>query len=256
MNALVSEFVKARAYRLTAWLLPLVMVAMVAVGAFSLLTAAEGAGRGEPPSALLEVVAFAPGSGTFFSGLLVGIFAVVLVTADFSSGVVNLSLMTLRRRDLFTAKVAVGALAALLASLAGSASVGLAALAMLPTELLGRAILAPVLWGNLLGVVACHLAWATMGAAAAFVFRRSAPALGVLLGIVLAPPAISASLRGLGLSSAAALVDLLPAGLMQSATLTGADSVAAVDPVPAALGLLAWCAVFAWFGWLGFRRRR
>lgn len=256
MNAWVSELIKTRAYRLTAWLLPAVAAVMTAVGAFSLVSASEAVGRGAPLAAQLETVAFAPGSGTFFSGLLVGIFAAVVVTADFSSGVVNLSLMASGRRPLFVAKLATGLLAALAASVVGSLGVGLAAAGLLPADLFWRASAAPVLWGNLLGVLTSHLAWAAMGAAAAFGLRRSAPALGTLLGLVLAPPALAATLRGFGQTTAAGLVDLLPPGLMQAATLTGADSVSSVGPVPASLGLLVWCGVGVLVSWAAFGRSR
>lgn len=256
MNALRSELIKTRAYRLTGALLPMVVIAMVAVGAFVLVTGAEAAINGQPLAAQLELVALAPSSGTFFSGLLVGIFAVVVVTADVSSGVANLSLMASGRRALLAAKATVGVLAALAASLVGAAAVGIAALLLLPGNLFRATVASSLLWGNLLGVFASHLVWATMGTAAALVLRRSAPALGVLLALMLAPPAISASLRGFNQPAAAGLVDLLPAGLMQAATVTGADAVTAVAAVPASLGLLAWCAVFVVVGWLGFRPAR
>lgn len=253
MNALRSELIKTRAYRLTGALLPMVVVAMVAVGAFALVTAAEAAVRGRPVAEQLELVALAPSSGTFFSGLLVGIFAVMVVTADASSGVINLSLMASGRRALLAAKATVGALAALVASVTGAVAVGVAALVLLPGNLFRAAVASSLLWGNLLGVLASHLVWATMGTAAALVLRRSAPALGILLGMMLAPPAISASLRGFNHPEAAGVVDLLPAGLMQAATVTGADAVTAIAAVPSSLGLLAWCVVFVVVGWLGFR---
>lgn len=255
MNAWASELIKTRAYRLTTWLLPAVVVVMSAVGALSLLSASEVASRGEPIATQLETVAFAPGSGTFVSGLLVGIFATVVVTADFSSGVANLSLMASGRRPLFVAKLGIGLLAAFAASLIGSLGVGLAAFGLLPAELFWRASTAPVLWGNLLGVLASHLTWAALGTASAFVLRRSAAALGALLGLVLAPPALAATLRGFGQPAAANLVDLLPPGLMQAATLTGADSVSPVGAVPASLGLLVWCGVGVLVGWFAFGRR-
>lgn len=256
MNTLVSELVKVRAYRLTAWILPSVVVAMVGVAAFGLASAAEAFARGTSAPDLIEVVAFAPGSGTFVSGLLVGIFAMVVVTADETSGVINLSLMASRARDVLLAKLALGGLIALAVSVVGTVAVALAAVVLLPPELLSRTIVAPEVWVNVLGVATTHLAWAAMGSAAGLMLRRSALALGALMGLVLVPPVASASLRGAGLLRVAAAVDLLPPGLMQSATLTGADAVAAVTPVLASLGLLAWCVLFGALGGLGFRRSR
>jgi ABC-type transport system involved in multi-copper enzyme maturation permease subunit len=256
VNALRSELIKTRAYRLTGALLPMVVVATVTVAAFVLVAGADAARGGETLAAQIELVALAPSSGTFLSDLLVGIFAVVVVTADLSSGTVNLSLMAVRRGELVAAKVALGVLAALAASVVAVAGVALAALVLLPGSLLRAAGSSTVLWGNVLGMLASHLTWATMGSAAALVLRRSAPALGVLLGLVLVPPVISASLRGIDQSVAAGLADLLPAGLMQAATVTAPDAVTALAPIPASLGLVGWCVVFVAIGGIGFRPLR
>lgn len=257
MNAWKSELIKLRAYRLSGWLLPLTTAAMTGVALFMLVIAAQAHRSGDPDGAALAGVAIAPGSGTFLSGLLVGILATIVVTADFSSGVMNLSLMTLPRGRLFVAKAAIGLVAAALVSLVGVIGVGVAAVIVLPNELLARALATPELWGNVFGTLMTHLTWAAMGVATAFMLRRSARVLGVLLLLTLGAPTLGATLGAFGHKWAADLINLLPAGLMAQATEGAVRGEGAVPHLWfASLGLLAWCVVFLVLGWVAFRRAR
>ncbi len=255
MNALASELIKLRAYRTTAWLFPLVLFAMAGIGAFSLFVVVDSLKKGAPVADQVPIIAFAPGSGTLISGMVLAVFVTITVTADYTSKVANLSLMALpRRASLFGAKTVIGVGTAVLVSVLGVVAVTLAGFLMLPAEAFRLGAASPVTWGNILGVLTSHLIWATMALGLALVLRRSAPTLGVLLVIMLGTPAVAAALRSFDLPQVAKVLDVLPPGLMNAATVTGADAATTIHAVPASLGLTAWSVVFVALGWWGFRR--
>ena len=114
-NAVGSELIKLRAYRLTYWLLPLALVFLVTAAAFGFDSVRLSAAEAAPQSVLIDSAAYAFGLGSPLSGLVLGVFAALIVTADQGSGTIYQSLLVLSRRTVVLAKVlASGAAAALI----------------------------------------------------------------------------------------------------------------------------------------------
>ncbi len=163
MNALRSELIKLRAHRITWWLVPLVVAAMVSVAVLALLASLDAMNRGASRAEQLELVAVAPASGTLVSGLLIGVFAIIMVTSDTSTGVINLSLQVLSRRAVLLAKLSVGAMVTLTVSVAGLVGIALAAVIILPHDLLIDAMASRSVWVNVVGVLTTHVTWMSLG---------------------------------------------------------------------------------------------
>lgn len=250
-NALRSELIKLRALRTSYALGPVSIVAMAGTAVLWLDNAGREAAGGAGPAAMIEAAAFAFGSGTLVSGVALAVFAALVATTDLSSGTINHSLLLLTRRHVFGAKLLLALGAAVAVSLAGTLAVGLVAALMLPGALVALAA-SGVWWLNLLGITASHLLWACLGCTAGLIFKRQAPAVGVVVAVTLAVPAIAATVAAMGAPTRWA--EYLPSGLMQAATVTGSESVLSVSPGMASVGLLAWVAALAAVGWLSFRR--
>lgn len=251
--ALRSELIKTRSLRVSFLVLPLAVVFLGGAAVVSLEIARRG-DTGAGLRAMVESSAFAFSSGSLLSGLVLGVFGALIVTTDLGSGTINHSLILLPRRDIFVAKVALALLAAVATSVVGAVAVGLIAVALLPGSALTPLATSGVLWANLAGGLASHLTWASLGAAAAFVLRRQAMAMGGVLAIMLGLPAIGSAMSAVS-GTELRWADYLPPGLMQAATVTGSEAVLAVGPLTASAGLLAWSGVLLAVGWLCFRRR-
>lgn len=250
-HAVRSELIKLRAYRVTYWLLPLVLVFLVGSAAFAFDAVAVSAASGAGQSTLIDSAAYAFGLGSLLSGLCLAVFAALIVTTDLGSGTLNQSLLVLPRHTVLLAKAVVAAAAAVLASVSGAVAVAALAAALLPSGLVGALLAAPALWTNLAGTLASHLTWTALGLGLGLLLQRQAAAMGATLVIMLGLPMAGASLTFAGHPQV--WLDYLPAGLMQAATVTG-SSAPAIAPLAASAALLAWCGVFVGGGWLRLRR--
>lgn len=250
--ALSSELIKLRALRTSYALVPVSVVAMAGTALVWLDAARREAAAGATLSTVIESAAFAFGSGTLVSGVALAVFAALAVTTDLSSGTINHALLLLTRIRIFSAKMLLALAAAVAVSVAGVLAVGLAALVMLPVPLLGALATSRTWWLNLLGLTAVHLLWACLGCTAGLLFKRQAPAMGVVVAVTLAVPVVSASVAALG--GPTRWSEYLPSSLMQAATVTGSESIAGPAPGIASLFLLAWVAALIGLGWLAFRR--
>ena len=89
MRDVRAELVRSKAYRITYWVWPLILLSTLAAVAFSSSAIQKALEEGATPTSQIEAVAFMPGSPTFFSGLLLAFWTTTLVTADWSSGTIN-----------------------------------------------------------------------------------------------------------------------------------------------------------------------
>lgn len=251
IHAVRSELIKLRAYRLTYFLLPLVLVCLVVSAIFGFDAVRGSAAEGTESSTLIESAAFAFGLGSWLSGVWLGVFAALMVTIDLGSGTLNQSLLVLPRRTVLLAKVVVAGAVAVLASLVGALAIAAAAIVMLPAGLPGVLVSAPALWTTLAGTLASHLTWTSLGLGMGLLMRRQAAAMGAALVIMLGLPLAGASFAFAGHTQH--WLQYLPAGLMQAAT-AAPSSQPALAPLAASTALLLWCGVFVGSGWLRLRR--
>ena len=251
-NAVGSELIKLRAYRLTYWLLPLALVFLVTAAAFGFDSVRLSAAEAAPQSVLIDSAAYAFGLGSPLSGLVLGVFAALIVTADQGSGTIYQSLLVLSRRTGVLAKVLASGAAAALITAVGTFAIAAVALVMLPGSLVGALAAAPALWVTLAGTLVSHLTWVAVGLGFSLLLQRQASAVGAMVMLLFVVPMVGAALVAAGRTQN--WLGYLPAGLMQTATGT-----VTAQPGPTALLacvlLLGWCVAFVEAGWLRFRRR-
>ena len=254
LNDIRAEMVRAKAYRLTIWILPFTVLVCLGIGAFSVMAIQDALQKGAELSSQVEAVAFLPGAATFFSGLLLAAWATTLVTADWSSGTVNYVQMAMADGRILRARIAVLFGAVLTITLASIMVMCLMAVLFLPTPLIAATLAAPVLWANVVGAFMVHATWACLAVVAAWWVPKPAISMGLVLVVLLATPALKTAATSLGVETS--LFSFLPASLMQAATVTGAEAMTKVAPLAASGLLLLWCAGAVASGPIALRRDR
>lgn len=254
MNDIRAELVKAKAYRQSYWMWPLMFIAAGLVSAFSVSAITQALEQGESLADQVPAVAFLTGAPTFFVGLILAAWATTLVTADSSSGMAHHSHMAMTDVRIFSSKGFLIAAAAVLATIL-TAVTGLAvAIVLVPTQLITMAVTSSLFWINVLGTFSVHLFWGLLALVAALFVPRPALSMGIVLAIVLAVPAIEAAATSAGLNTA--IFKSLPSALMTSALVTGTDAVTAISPLLSIVLLIAWCAVLVGLSPVALRRSR
>lgn len=189
-NAVGSELIKLRAYRLTYWLLPLALVFLVTAAAFGFDSVRLSAAEAAPQSVLIDSAAYAFGLGSPLSGLVLGVFAALIVTADQGSGTIYQSLLVLSRRTVVLAKVLASGAAAALITAVGTFAIAAVALVMLPGSLVGALAAAPALWVTLAGTLVSHLTWVAVGLGFSLLLQRQASAVGAMVMLLFVVPMV------------------------------------------------------------------
>lgn len=251
MRGLKSDLFELSTARLNGPLLILMTLSMIPMLSVYLVSSASAVTHGVPAHQLVDQVAAAPGASIYLSGLLVGILALIAATTE----QVGPDRGSPRRPPRFSARLLVAAVLAVAATLLVLLTLTVSAIVLLPADLLQLALQGPQLWTGMFGVFSSHLTWASVGSLAGFWIGRTAPGVGLLVVLMQGPGALSFGLRSIGFPAVQAL-DLLPPGLIRSATLTDPG---AADPgvaLSACWVLLAWCVLLGALGWVFFRRRR
>lgn len=226
-HAARMEWVKLRSLRSTTWVMAAGTAVTIALGAVAGLNTRNPSS--DPTSNVL--------SGVLFEQLVIGVLGVLVISSEYSSGMIRSTLAAIPRRPLFlAAKAAVWGLVALAAgeiATFGSFLAGTAALrASVPHPSLAQpAVLRAV---ALAGVYLALVALIGVGTGA--VIRHSAAAAAILVGgLFVLPPILGAVSRKTG--------QFMP-------ELIAGNSLAAVKPVPgftlspwAGLGIVALYAV-------------
>jgi ABC-2 type transport system permease protein len=199
-DLLSAEWTKIRSVRSTVWTLTLFVVISLGLTAlFTWLTVSNWNGQhaaGRNARVILDPVGFILGSGLFLGQLTICVLGVLVITTEYSTGVIRASLLAVPRRlEMLTAKI--GVFAALMIVVAeivafGSFFIGSAILhSRVPVSLgdrnVTRAVVGTGLYLTVLGLFS--LAIGTL-------IRHTAGAISAAIGAVLVLPILAGLLPG------------------------------------------------------------
>ena len=135
MRDVRAELVRSKAYRITYWVWPLILLSTLAAVAFSSSAIQKALEEGATPTSQIEALAFMPGSPTFFSGLLLAFWTTTLVTADWSSGTINHIHMAMSDGRILRAKLIMVSAASLLTTVITTGTAVALSFLLLPSSL-------------------------------------------------------------------------------------------------------------------------
>ncbi|TFB51761.1 ABC transporter permease subunit [Cryobacterium tagatosivorans] len=234
-----SEWIKLRTVRSTSWSYAIVVV--ISLGMAAIMSAALDLQDGGPMPAAVQAAFVVQAStfGVFFGQLVVGVLGVLVVTGEYSTGMIRSTLTAVPRRlpalwakaaVLFTATFVVGAIATLGSFLvAGPMLAGKG----IHASLVDGAVIVPLLAGALyLALVAVF----ALGVGA--ILRNSAGGIAATLGMLLLLPIV------LSMIPATWANDLVPYLISNAGTgMMASGGQAVMEPWQALLVVLGWLAV-------------
>ncbi|MEO6201520.1 MAG: ABC transporter permease [Cryobacterium sp.] len=238
-GVLRSEWIKLRSVRSTPWSYATVVVISLGMAAIMSLAMGQQSDLQMPADAQATFVVLASTFGVFFGQLVVGVLGVLVVTGEYSTGMITSTLTAVPRRlpalwakavVLFTATFVIGAVATI-----GSFLVAVPILAGkgIHANLLDGAVIGPLLFGALyLGLVAVF----ALGVGT--ILRSSAGGIAVTLGLLLLVPIV------LSMIPAAWASELVPYLISNAgATMMTAGDIAVMEPWQGLLVVLGWLVV-------------
>jgi ABC-2 type transport system permease protein len=209
-NLLRSEWAKIRSVRSTYWTVAAAVAAMIGYGAINSAPHA-GAGHGTSDPILTSL------SGVLLAQLAIGVLGVLVITTEYSTGMIRSTFAAAPQRHLViiakagvlgAAAFAVGTVASLIAFLAGQAIMGANGVSLTSPGAL-RSVIGIGLYLGLLGVFAVALGT---------IIRRS---IAALVGLILILPALLLTLPA---SLQDTIVKFLPGNAGQAIFTTGQDT--------------------------------
>jgi ABC-2 type transport system permease protein len=238
-----SEAIKVTTLRSTWWALG--VGAVLSVGISALIAAASGnLGPGYPAvSAIL--------SPTQFTMLVAGILGAIVVTGEYSTGMIRSTLTAQPRRGVIVAAKALVITLLVACATIITYAVALAVTAPLLTNAVDWADASRSIVPLLLGVVSMA-AFALIGVGFGFLVRNGAGAIAATVGVLFVLPIVFSlfTLFGEGWRWLVDLAQYLPMNAAATLTTPGAD-----DLLPAALALAAWVLAPLLAGWAVLRTR-
>jgi ABC-2 type transport system permease protein len=186
-NVLRAELCKMRTVRSTYWLL---LTALAANLGFAALAAAVLAPRlGSDDLASVDVVQLAL-AGLHLSQIAFGVFGTLLITGEYGSGMIRMTLAAVPRRPtVLAAKALVFSAVALVTATASAFAAYLAFEAFLPAHTLtGTALSDPGVARAVFGGGLYLTVFGLLGLGIGTVLRSSAGAIATLLGVLFVPP--------------------------------------------------------------------
>ncbi len=212
-NLLRSEWAKIRSVRSTYWSLAAAVAAVIGYGAINSASHA-GARHGTFAPVLTSL------SGVLFAQLAIGVLGVLVITTEYSTGMIRATFAAAPQRHsviiakagvLGAAAFAVGTVASLIAFLAGQAIMGANGVSLTSPGAL-RSVIGIGLYLGLLGIFAVALGT---------IIRRSTGAIAALIGLILILPAVLVTLPA---SIQDTVVKFLPGNAGQAIFTTGQDT--------------------------------
>ena len=194
-NVVGAELVKLITVRSTYWAL---LVAFISNIAFAVLAAAVLAPRLKPADlARVDVVQLAL-AGVHLSQIAFGVLGVLIITGEYSTGMIHTTFAAVpRRRAVLAAKALVFAVFAVATSTLSAFAAYLAFLAALPAHTLsGTALTAPGVTRAVLGGGLYLTVYGLLGFGLGTLLRSSAGAIATLLGVLFVPPLLLDLLPG------------------------------------------------------------
>ena len=212
-NLLRSEWAKIRTVRSTYWSLAAAVAVMIGYGAINSASHA-GARHGTFAPILTSL------SGVLFAQLAIGILGVLVISTEYSTGMIRSTFAAAPQRHsviiakagvLGAAAFAVGTVASLVAFLTGQAIMGANGVSLTSPGAL-RSVVGIGLYLGLLGIFAVALGT---------IIRRSTGAIAALVGLILILPAVLVTLPA---SIQDTVVKFLPGNAGQAIFTTGQDT--------------------------------
>jgi ABC-type transport system involved in multi-copper enzyme maturation permease subunit len=191
LDTIRSEWTKLRTVRTTWYCLLVVLAGSIAVGGLvSAAFAAHWAKMSATERATFDPT-FRSLSGLFLAQLAVGVLGVLVITAEYSSGMIRSTLAAVPdRREVLAAKVAALAPVALVVSTIACIGSFLVGQAILSGKGLGVSIAHPAVLRAVLGGGLYLTALALFGLGLGTICRRTAAGLSAFVGLVLVAPIV------------------------------------------------------------------
>lgn len=227
-----SEWTKFRSLRSTVYTLVAAVTLMIGMGAlFTAITVHESAGLGPGQSAVSTSL-----TGTFFAQLAIGVLGVLLITGEYSTGMIRSSLTVVpRRMPMLWAKIAVFTVVVLLAMLTASVTAFIVGQAILGRHGLHSSLTDPDVARSVIGA-ALYVTVAGMTALAlGALLRNTAAAITTFVAVFFVIPPLTLLLPA---SWTEHFVPYLPSSI--GAVLTGGTTLAA-HPLPPWAGFALLC---------------
>jgi ABC-2 type transport system permease protein len=212
-NLLRSEWAKIRSVRSTYWSLAAAVAGMIGYGAIN-SASHTGAGHGTFDPVLTSL------SGVLLAQLAIGVLGVLVITTEYSTGMIRSTFAAAPQRHLViiakagvlgAAAFIVGTAASLISFLAGQAIMGTNGVSLASPGAL-RSVIGIGLYLGLLGIFAVALGT---------IIRRSTGAIAALVGLILILPALLLTLPA---SLQDTIVKFLPGNAGQAIFTTGQDT--------------------------------
>jgi len=212
-NLLRSEWAKIRSVRSTYWSLAAAVAAMIGYGAIN--SASHAGARHAAFNPVLTSL-----SGVLLAQLAIGVLGVLVITTEYSTGMIRSTFAAAPQRHLViiakagvlgAAAFTVGVVASMIAFLAGQAIMGANGVSLTSPGAL-RSVIGIGLYLGLLGIFAVALGT---------IIRRSAGAIAALVGLILILPALLLTLPA---SIQDTVVKFLPGNAGQAIFTTGNDT--------------------------------
>lgn len=251
---LASEWTKLWSVRST-WV-SIGLAVVLSVGLAALLGVAIGAGADDPQ---MQVEGFEPIlfslPGSIFILILLSVLGVMFVSAEYSSGMIRLTLtVTPQRGRVLAAKLLIIAFVTLVVGTVATVAMFLVSQAIFASYGLETASLEePDAFRAIAGVSAMSPLFPLVGVALAFLLRSTAGAITAVLGVVFLPDVLGQLLPAWWQEY---VLPYLPAAASDAVTIGHLQpSPYALDPGPAIAVVVAWLVAFVVVAYLGLVRR-
>lgn len=189
LRVMLSEWTKFRSLRSTVWTLLVAVVLMVGIGVLvSVVTAHQSTTASAGDRAAFSAVGTSL-SGTLFAQLAVGVLGVLLISGEYSTGMIRASLTVVPRRlPVLWAKLAVFAGAALVVSLVASFASFLLGQALLGRHGIGVGISSPGALREVVGAALYLTVAGMIGVALGALLRTTAAGIATFAGVFFVIP--------------------------------------------------------------------
>lgn len=186
-----AEATKIRSVRSTMWTLLVAIIATAGIGSLICLARVS---RWDNVSHHFDKTMFSL-RGVFLAQLAIGVLGVLVISSEYSTGMIRTTLAAVpQRRLLLAAKVIVFAVVAFAVALVGCFGAFFAGQAILASKHAGVSISSPGALRAVVGAAVYLTAIGLLGLALGVLLRRTAGAIATLFGLVLVLPALVSAL--------------------------------------------------------------
>jgi ABC-2 type transport system permease protein len=194
-RVLVSEWVKFRSLRSSAVALIAALAAIVGFGCLFSIVVANRWPQLEPAERLRFDPAEISLRGAFLAQLIIGVLGVLMVTGEYSTGMIRASLSAAPKRlPVLWAKILVFAVVSFVVTTVASIIAFLAGQALMSGQHINTTLGAPGVLRAVIGAGLYLTGVGLLGVALGWIIRHSAGAIGTLFGLLLILPLLASAL--------------------------------------------------------------